>query len=84
MALYWPDRGVALEVVDDPTSTPFLGDEDVEVMQVTSEELEDPDEFDAFVEQLADMLGEEVPDDFDDDRQKERWLRSLIQKAVMS
>lgn len=82
MALYWPDRGIALEVVDDPNSTPFSGDADVEILQVTSESLEDPDEFDAFVEQLADALDEDSPDDLDDD-ERERWLANIMRKAVV-
>ena len=42
MALYWPSKKVALDIVDDPGRKPFDGDEDEwTVVRVTCAELED-------------------------------------------
>lgn len=84
MALYWPEDGVALEVVDDPESVPFTGEEDVEVIRVTSDQLEDPEELKELAQLLAELLDEDDPEDLDDEDDRRRWLASLMRKAVVS
>lgn len=83
MALYWPDANVALEVVDDPTSTPFVGSDSVEVICISGDDLEDPGFLDALIERLSRALDKEPPKDLDG-RTRERWLRSLVQRAQVS
>ena len=45
MALYWPEQGVALEIVDDPLAEPFdrAAHPGVRVIQTTCDELADLD-----------------------------------------
>lgn len=84
MALFWPEQGIALEVIDDPASTPFVGDEDVEVIRVLSEDLEDREGLDALAHRLAEALDEEIPDEFENEEEMGRWLRAMTRQAVIS
>lgn len=79
MALYWPTERVALEVVDDPDSTPFTGPSDVEVITTTADELRDPSLLGNVVETLLDALGEELPDE---EYERESLLRDVISRAT--
>lgn len=79
MALYWPDEGVALEVVDDMDSIPFTGPTDVRVIRVTSADLHDPDTMGDVVDLLFSALDEEVPDE---PSERERALRDTMARAV--
>lgn len=83
MALYWPDKHVALEFLDDPDSTPFMGDdEDVKVLQATSEDMADPDMFSNFVHRLAKELGYDLPDEDDEDYDPIRAYRNMTYDAT--
>lgn len=62
MALYWPDRKVALQIDDDPLSKPYVGPEDWHVLHTSKADLDDFDAFDRLMNLLADALGEPHPD----------------------
>lgn len=59
MALYWPDRKVALEIVDDPERRPFeAGDPEAwRVLHVTTADLVDQERFNGTMRRLGDLLG---------------------------
>lgn len=79
MALYWPEEGVALEVVDDMDSTPFTGPANVRVIRVTSDDLHDPYAMNDVIELLFSELEEEVPDE---EGERERALRDVMSRAT--
>ncbi len=59
MSLYWEKENVAVEVVDDPGSAPFDrgAHPDATVLEITCEELLDPEAFGRFARTLAGCLG---------------------------
>lgn len=61
MALYWPDKKVALDIVDDPNRRPFEGDESYTVVRVTCADLADYDSFRRVTEHLCALLDHELP-----------------------
>lgn len=60
MALYWPDCKVALQIDDDPLAEPFEGPGDWTVIHTDMATMGDFDAFDALMNRLAEMLGEQV------------------------
>lgn len=60
MALYWPNKRVALDIVDDPYRRPFEGDESYTVLRVTCADLCDYDSYHKVLRRLGDLLGEDV------------------------
>lgn len=64
MALLWPSKKVALDIVDDPTATHFSGDEqEWKVVRVTCAEMDDYHSFRKVMERVAHLLNAEVPKD---------------------
>lgn len=62
MALYWPSKKVALEIVDYPGREPFEGDErDWTVVRVTCADLEDYNTFRSVMERLFKLVGRKKP-----------------------
>lgn len=62
MALYWPDKKVALDIVDDPGRPPLtVFEDDWTVVHVTSKELEDYHSFRLVMERLAELVGTSRP-----------------------
>lgn len=61
MALYWPAKKVALDIVDDPLRRPFEGDDSYTVVRVTCAELYDFDSCRRVMEHLCRLLDVEVP-----------------------
>ena len=59
MALYWPARKVALDIVDDPQRRPFEAEdaEDWRVLRVTTADLVDQERFNSVMRKLGDLLG---------------------------
>ena len=80
MALYWPEQKVALEIVDDPASQPVDRDAlpDFTVIQVTCEQIEDPEANDAIARTLAHHLGTELPPDNPQWRARRRALHRTL------
>ena len=62
MALYWPDKKVALDIVDDPERPPLtvFGD-DWTIVRVTCKELEDVHSFRQVMERMAELVGTSCP-----------------------
>lgn len=77
--MYWPEEGVALEVVDDMDSMPFTGPLKVRVIRVTSADLHDPDTMGDIIDLLFSALDEEVPDD---ETERERAVRDVMSRAT--
>lgn len=78
MALYWPSKKVALDIVDDPGRRPFDGDEDEwTVVRVTCAELEDYDSYRKVMNRLATLLGSKTPTG-EVWEQKNRELHSML------
>lgn len=77
--MYWPEEGVALEVVDDMDSMPFTGPSKVRVIRVTSADLHDPDTMGDIIDLLFSALDEEVPDD---ETERERAVRDVMSRAT--
>ena len=66
MALTWPDKKVALDIVDDPAGERFSGDErEWEVVRVTCAELENYATFRQVMNRVAQLLGQQAPTDPD-------------------
>lgn len=62
MALYWPDKKVALDIVDDPGAAPLaLFGEDWTIIRVTSSELEDHRRFREVMARIATLVGASLP-----------------------
>ena len=63
MALYWPELGVALEIVDDPLAEPFdrAAHPGVRVIQTTCDELADFDRLSRLMARVARELGAAQP-----------------------
>lgn len=63
MALYWPEQGVALEIVDDPLAEPFdrAAHPGVRVIQITCDELADFDRLSRLMARVARELGAAQP-----------------------
>ncbi len=63
MALYWPEQGVALEIVDDPQAEPFdrAAHPGVRVIQTTCDELADFDRLSRLMARVARELGAAQP-----------------------
>lgn len=63
MALYWPEQGVALEIVDDPLAEPFdrAAHPWVRVIQTTCDELADFDRLSRLMARVARELGAAQP-----------------------
>ena len=63
MALYWPEQGVALEIVDDPRAEPFdrTAHPGVRVIQTTCDELADFDRCNRVMTRVARELGATPP-----------------------
>ena len=63
MALYWPEQGVALEIVDDPLAEPFdrAAPPGVRVIQTTCDELADFDRLSRLMARVARELGAAQP-----------------------
>ncbi|MBR3234295.1 MAG: hypothetical protein IKG11_01635 [Atopobiaceae bacterium] len=80
MALYWPEKKVALDIIDDPCRRPFTGGDDWTVLQVTCDELEDYKSYRHVMAQLAALLDKQVPDDGEWERNRE--LRSRLMSQV--
>lgn len=59
MALYWSDKKVAIDIIDDPERRPFEGSDDWTVIEVRVKELEDERGFKQVCERLANLLGVE-------------------------
>ena len=80
MSLYWPDQGVAVDIVDDPASQPFdrESNPDVRVLELTCDQIRDPEAFDDFAETLAFALGEEPPERTDEWVERNRRLRQTL------
>lgn len=78
MALYWPDKKVALDIVDDPGRRPFEGDEsEWTVVRVTCAELDNYDSYRRIRELIARLLGGKVPQGADWE-QKNRQLHQEL------
>lgn len=63
MALYWPEQGVALEIVDDPLAKPFdrVAHPGVRVIQTTCDEIADFGRFNLLMLRVAHELGATPP-----------------------
>lgn len=63
MSLYWPERHIALEIVDDPASKPFdiAVDPDATVIPITCAQMDDPKAFEEFARALAQRMGAPLP-----------------------
>lgn len=63
MALYWPEQGVALEIVDDPLAEPFdrAAHPGVRVIQTTCDELADFARLSRLMARVARELGAAQP-----------------------
>lgn len=61
MALYWPDKKVALDIVDDPYRNPFDGDDSYTVLRVTCEDLCNYESYRKIMGRLCELLGHEMP-----------------------
>lgn len=63
MALYWPEQGVALEIVDDPLAESFdrAAHPGVRVIQTTCDELADFDRLSRLMARVARELGAAQP-----------------------
>lgn len=63
MALYWPEQGVALEIVDDPLAEPFdrAAHPGVRVIQTMCDELADFDRLSRLMARVARELGAAQP-----------------------
>lgn len=63
MALYWPEQGVALEIVDDPLAEPFdrAAHPGVRVIQTTCDELADFDRLSRLMARVARELDAAQP-----------------------
>lgn len=60
----WPSKKVALDVVDDPLSTPFDGDErEWQVVRVTRAQMNDYYSFRKIMSHIAELLHRDVPQD---------------------
>jgi hypothetical protein len=59
MALYWPEKKVALEIVDDPERRPFEAPDPEEwrVLHVSVEDLASYDRFTSVMRRLGGLLG---------------------------
>lgn len=80
MALYWPEQGVALEIADDEASAKFDRDAcpNVTVLETTCEEIADADAFDELAHDLANRLGEDLPEPTPEWREANRRLREAL------
>ncbi len=82
MSLYWEKENVAVEIVDDPGSEPFRRDEhpDATVLQITCEELMDPEAFGRFARALSDCLhlGTEPEENEEEVRRRHARLRDQL------
>ncbi len=83
MALYWPSKKVALDIVDNPGRRPFDGDEsEWTVIRVTCAELEDYDSFQAIMTHIAELVGASIPNgDAWDERNRTLHARLFAQSA---
>lgn len=57
MALYWPNKKVALEITDDPNRNPFEGDDSYTVIKVNLDDLSDCESCERIERKLLDALG---------------------------
>ena len=81
MALYWPEKRVALDIVDDPHRRPFEGDESYTVLRVTCAQLSDYDSFRDIMRKLCKLLDRDFPDIPSWDEQNEELHATLFKWA---
>lgn len=76
MSLYWPESKVAIDIVDDPARRPFdrAAHPDVTVIEVTCEQLMDPDAFDRVAQELIAHMDVEPPPVNDPEYRKRRRM----------
>ena len=77
MALYWPEKKVALDIVDDPHRNPFVGDDSYTVLRVTCAELSNYETFDKVQRKLCKLLGATYPKSKDWKRKNKRLFEML-------
>lgn len=80
MSMYWPEHGVAVEIVDDKASPAFDREAhpDVTVLALTTDQIRDPKAFDAFAHRLAHHLGCTIPPDTEQTRAARAALRAQL------
>lgn len=83
MALYWPNKKVALDIVDDPGRKPFEGDENEwTVVRVTCAELEDYDSCRRVMSRIARLLDSEAPQSPDWERKNRQLHQALLTRSA--
>lgn len=83
MALYWPNKKVALDIVDDPDRKPFEGDEEGwTVVRVTCAQLEDYDSCRRVMSHIAQLLGSDAPQGADWERKNRQLHRGLLARTA--
>lgn len=80
MSLYWEAENVAVEIVDDPSSQPFDREAHpgATVLQITCDEILDPEAFSRFATALAGHLGSAMPQDEPGSPSKHAALREQL------
>ena len=60
MTMFWPDKKVALRIVDDPSGANFdpARHPDYTVVEVTCDQLRDPEAMDGIADELAMLVGQ--------------------------
>lgn len=80
MALYWPEKKVALQIDDDPRAEPFDGPDDWTVIHTNCKEMSDYGSMNAVIGKVYAAMGLEMPTDYDNTRQ--RFLFELLQDGL--
>lgn len=83
MALYWPNKKVALDIVDDPARKPFEGDEDEwTVVRVTCAQLEDYDSCRRVMSHIARLLDSKAPQHPDWESKNQRFHQAFVARIA--
>lgn len=80
MSMYWPEFNVALEITDNPMSTPFdsVAHPEVKVVRITCAQMDDPAGFNEIAAVLAAHMGKDFPPQTPGWAAKNRALRKSL------
>lgn len=82
MALCWPDKKVALDIVDNPGRRPFEAQDGWTVVRVTNAELEDYDSCRRIMGHIAQLLGSSAPQEPGWEEKNRRLHAALLARSA--
>lgn len=81
MALTWPSKKVALDIIDNPGHHP-LDKEGWTIVRVTNAELEDYESCRRIMDHIAELLGSSAPEAPDWEEKNRRFHQALLARSA--